>query len=58
MRFFIAQAGAHLIVRELDPAAMDGPKGLIPYTMVTDYSSYGEPVHVRLPKACRPPKGR
>lgn len=49
--YYIAQSD-NTLVRELTDAAMNGPDKLIPYTQVLDYSAYGQPVPVTLPKAC------
>jgi hypothetical protein len=50
--YYIAQDD-HTLVREIDDAATNGPDKLIPYSMVLDYSRYGESVPVVLPKTCR-----
>lgn len=50
--YYIAQSD-HTLVRELDDAAANAPHKPIPYVQTMDYSSYGEAVKVKLPKACR-----
>jgi hypothetical protein len=49
--YYIAQSD-HTLVRELSATGGGGRSGLIRYAMVIDYSRWGEPVKVTVPKAC------